>query len=328
MIYGATGYTGRMLAARAVAKGLDPIVAGRDSVKVEALAQRLGLESRCFAVDDAAALRAGLSGAGCVLNVAGPFSETAARVIAACIALRTHYLDTTGEVDVFAHAAARDADARAAGIMLMPGVGWDVVPSDCIALHTALRVQRPRRLRIVLCHLNGQPSRGTLRTGLAMQGKGVCVRRGGQLLQLTEEQPVREFDFGAGIGKRRCAILSMGDLVTAWKSTAIPDIEVHMATGPRLTLPDGGIDAFPEGPTPAQLAAWRAFVLAEVAGDDGEVARSLIETGSGYEYTAHAGIEIARRALAGDCKPGFQSPASAYGAALATGIGAVIRDLD
>lgn len=327
IIYGATGYTGRMLAFHAAERGLDFIVAGRSREKVDALASELRVEGKVFEVTDAGALRATLSGLYCMLNVAGPFSATAETVIAACIAQSVHYLDTTGELSVFEHAEARDRDAIAADVMLMPGVGWDVVPSDCIALHVARRVRDPQTLRIGLGHIGGIPSRGTLRTGMAIMGGGSFVRREGALVRLDQPLPPRTFDFGHA--RLESSLTPMGDLVTAYKSTGVPNIEVYMAgSAGALKLPEGGIEAFPEGPTAEQLAAWRAFAAAEAVGADGNVARSVMETVSGYEFTALAGIEIARRVLAGEFSPGFQSPASAYGVELATDLGARIDDLD
>jgi len=326
LIYGATGYTGNMLVRRAAECGVDFVVGGREARKVTALADELGVDAVVLEVSDTEALHTALGGVSCVLNVAGPFSATAAPVIDACLATATHYLDTTGELDVFALAHSRHEEALVAGVMLMPGVGWDVVPSDCIALRVATRVRDPQRLRIGLLHLGGVPSRGTLRTGLAVMEHGLFVRRSGEIVRTEQPTEPPMMDFGRG--PTRCSIVSMGDLVTAFRSTGIGEIEVCSAgTRSALQLPEGGLDAFPEGPTRAQLDAWRAFAAAEVEGADGEIARSVVETISGYEYTAQVGILIAQRVLAGHFVAGFQSPASAYGVELVTDVGGRITDL-
>lgn len=325
LIYGATGYTGRMIARRAVAHRLDCSVAGRDAGKVEALASELGVEGAAFDVDDKARLEEAVGRAKCVVNAAGPFAATARQVIGACLAKSAHYLDITGEVDVFILAESCDAEARAAGVMLMPGAGWDVVPSDCIALHAARRVADVRSVRIGLAHVDGQPSRGTLRTGLSMAGRSI-VRRGGALVELSDPGPGVEMDFG--FARRECMLAPMGDVVTAARSTGAPDIAVYTARMKGLGLPEGGLEAFPEGPSDEQLARWRAFAAAEAVGADGARARSVVETESGYGFTAAAAAEIAARILAGRFTPGFQSPASAYGVDLVTDLGGTITDLD
>jgi short subunit dehydrogenase-like uncharacterized protein len=326
LIYGATGYTGRMLALRAAQRGLHFTVGGRNRDKVLALANELGVEGIVFEVEDTERVRTALAGIRCVLSAAGPFSATAQPLIAACVAGSVHYLDTTGEIGVFAHAEALDRAAVAAKVMLMPGVGWDVVPSDCIALHVARRVADPQLLRIGLAHIGAVPSRGTLRTGLAIMSGGAFIRRDGKLLRLAEPLPPRVLDFG--YDRLECLLTPMGDLVTAYKSTGVRNIEVYSA-GPAgaLKLPPGGIEAFPEGPTVEQLAGWRAFAAAEIIGPHGSVARSVMETVSGYDFTALAAVDILERVLGGELRHGFQSPASAYGVELATGLGARIADL-
>jgi short subunit dehydrogenase-like uncharacterized protein len=327
MIYGATGYTGKLIAQRATLRGLDLVVAGRDAAKVQVLGKSLAVESRVFGIEDAVGLRDHLAHFACVINVAGPFSRTAAAVMAACIDRSVHYLDTTGETDVFLHAADRDAEARAAGVMLMPGVGWDVLPSDCVALHVAERVGKVETLRIAIAHLNATPSRGSLRTSLEMAEQGLIVRKNGRLLRLAPPLEDRTFRFGDWSAS--CAQTTRSDVVTAWKSTGAPNIEVYRKPlgENSLAMPEGGVDAIQEGPTPAQNAAWRAFASAEAIGENGEVARAVIEADSAYLYTARAAVEIARRVLDGDFQSGFQSPASAYGVSLPTQIGGTIRDL-
>lgn len=327
MIYGATGYTGKLLSEVAVAQGLSPILAGRDPARLAELAARLGgAETRCFALDDADAVRQGLAGIGCVIHAAGPFSITAEPMIRACLAGRVHYLDITGEFTVYELAESLSAEAEQAGIMLMPGVGWDVIPSDCIAFHTAGRVANPQALRLALNHF-GSVSRGSMKSGAYIVATGPRARRAGRVVAPDDQQP-QLFDFGEG--PQNCVPMPMGDVITAWKSTRIPNIDVYFAIAE-----DGGFSApasiedAPEGPTREERDAGRSRVIAEVTGADGTIVRSMIETSSGYGYTGDSGVEVARRVLAGDFKPGFQSPASAYGAELATSVGeGRITDLD
>lgn len=316
MIYGATGYTGKLLSAEAVRRGLVPILAGRDNVRLQEVANSLGLkETRAFALDDPTAVRRGLDGIDCVLHAAGPFATTARPMMEACLDTSTHYLDITGELSTFELAEALDERAVAAGIMLMPGVGWDVIPSDAIGFHTAQRVQRPQSVKFFLKHFGGV-SRGSIKSSGYIFAEGAKVRRAGEIV-LKDDPQLLKVDFGAG--PETMAPMAMGDLVTAWKSFRVPDIDVF------LVAPDGdlaavNIDDLPEGPSADERDAGTAKVIAEVTGADGSVARSMIETPSAYSYTSKSGIEVAARVLAGDLKTGFQSPVSAYGPDLALSV--------
>ncbi|MFF3444207.1 saccharopine dehydrogenase family protein [Streptosporangium sp. NPDC002721] len=327
LVYGSTGYTGRLIAEHARHLGLDLIVAGRNRERVAALAGELGVEGRAFPLDDPASVRDGLRGVMVLLNVAGPFRQTARPLLEACIATGVHYLDTTAEYDVFAATQARGADAAAAGVMVMSGTGWDVVPSDCVAAYAAARVTEPVRLRIALKLLSATPeeaaglnlfSRGSIASATAGIGDlGALVRAGGDIVTLPEPQ-VAAFDFGDG-GPEECVSAPMGDLITAHLSTGAPAVEVYVQTGQPLPI-DLDLATFPDGPTAAERQMGRSKVVAEATGRDGTVARALIDTPTGYRFTQLSSVEIARRVLAGSYTPGFQSPASAYGPGLALSI--------
>lgn len=327
MIYGATGYTGKLLAEEAVRRGMTPILAGRDAAKLAALAERLGLsETRCFALDDPAAIAAGLSGVRCVIHAAGPFEITGRPMIDACIANGVHYLDITGEFTIYEYAETCSDKAEAKGIMLMPGVGWDVVPSDCIAAHTAARAADPRSLQLALNHFGGV-SRGSMKSGVGIVATGPRARRDGVVVSPADQQPIT-IDFGNG--PQTCVPMPMGDVITAWKSTRVPNIDVHFAVAEESAFgaPEN-LDDVPEGPSKEERDAGRSRVIAIVTDGSGKAVRSMIETSSGYSYTGESGVEVASRVLAGDFKPGFQSPASAYGPSLATSVGGgKITDLD
>ncbi|MGI5191621.1 saccharopine dehydrogenase family protein [Promicromonospora sp. CA-289599] len=312
LIYGATGYTGRLVAERAVHIGLDVTVAGRDTGKVGDLAGSLGIASRVFAVDDVDAVRAALRDVDCVLNVAGPFRHTARQLMDAAIEAGVHYLDTTAELEIFALAESKDAEASRAGVMIMSGTGWDVVPSDSLALHTARRVADAEKLTIAL-RVTGGFSRGSLASSAGIEDLGDLVRRSGELTRL-DEAATRSFDFGNG--PEDCVPVPMGDLITAVRSTGIENIEVFLGTD--AGFPD--VDDAHPGPTAAERSQGRYLALAEVTGRNGQVVRSLIDTPTGYTFTQLSSVEIARRVLDGQFTAGFQSPASAYGPELATGI--------
>lgn len=312
LIYGATGYTGRLVAERAVQIGLDVTVAGRDAGKVRELAGVLGVASRVFDVDDVDAVRSALQDVDCVLNVAGPFRHTARQLMDAAIEAGVHYLDTTAEFETFALAESKDAEASRAGVMVMSGTGWDVVPSDSLALHTARRVPDAEKLTIAL-RVTGGFSRGSLASSAGIEDLGTLVRRSGELTRL-DAGATRSFDFGNGL--EDCVPVPMGDLITGLRSTGIGNIEVFLGTD--AGFPD--VDDASAGPTADERSQGRYLALVEVTGRNGQVARSLIDTPTGYTFTQLSSVEIARRVLDGQFTAGFQSPASAYGPELATGI--------
>src|SRR5512139_2062415 len=130
LIYGSTGYTGNLIVQEAIRRGLKPILAARNLEKLGDQAAGLGLEWRAFPLSNTAALERAAADTGLVLLVAGPYVHTAAPVIAACLRTGAHYLDITGEQQVYEALRQHDAQAKAAGVMLGTGMGFDVVPSD------------------------------------------------------------------------------------------------------------------------------------------------------------------------------------------------------
>ncbi|MGW0791186.1 saccharopine dehydrogenase family protein [Streptomyces sp. NPDC002911] len=335
LVYGATGYTGKLVAEHARQSGLDVVVAGRNQERVALLGKELGVESRAFTVDDPELLRAALDDITVVLNVAGPFRHTARPLMDACIDKGVHYLDTTAEFDIFATARSLHTEAAAAGVMIMSGAGWDVVPSDCVAAHAVARVADPVSLRIALKLLSATPeeaeglnlfSRGSIVSATEGIGDlGVLVRSEGDIVSLPEPRAA-SFDFGDE-GPEECVSVSMGDLITSHLATGVPSIEVYVQVGQPLPI-DLDLSALPDGPTAEEREVGRSKVLAEVTGRDGGVTRSLIDTPTGYRFTQLSSVEIARRVLAGSFTPGFQSPSSAYGSELALSIGdSRIKDL-
>ncbi|MFJ7792588.1 saccharopine dehydrogenase family protein [Pseudomonas sp. NPDC096950] len=318
MIYGATGYTGRMAAEHAKAQGLDVVIAGRNADRLASLATQLDVPYRVFNADASA----DLTGIGVLLNFAGPFAQTAGPLINACIKAGVDYLDITAEINVYRLAERLGGQAAEAGVMLLPGVGWDVVPTDCLAMHVARRVQNPQSLKVAL-QVPGSMSRGSAMSVGEIIGAGLLARVDGQLVATPGAQP-HDFDFGDG--PVVCAPLSFGDLVTGWHSTGIPDIAmfVHISGD---AFPEGDLSQLPDGPNAEQRDAHRARAVAEVTGADGRVARSVIETVNGYSYTPLAAVEAARRVLTGERRAGFETPGRVFGMGFAETIaGTTVTD--
>lgn len=343
LIYGSTGYTGRLIVTEALAHGLRPTLAGRSAGAVRTQAQASGLEWRAARIDDPAALDAALAGATVVLHCAGPFAHTWRAVSDACLRHHAHYLDITGEIPVFEALARRDAEARAAGIMLLPGAGFDVVPSDCLAAHLARRLPNAERLALAFRALGGA-SRGTLTTMIENLGSPGAIRREGRITPVPPAWRTRRIDFGDGI-LRDATTIPWGDVSTAFHSTGIPNIEVYMSMRPALrraaiasrwlgpVLRSGlvrraltsRVRRGRPGPSEAERARGASLLWGEVVASNGERAEARLRGASGYVMTAQTAVHLAAKALAGTAPPGFQTPSSAYGADLILAIPGITR---
>ncbi len=341
LIYGATGYMGRLLVRAAVARGLRPIVGGRDERRVAALAAGLGLEARVARLDGG--LEAALRGVTVVINAAGPFSATAGPVADAAIRAGTHYLDLTGEISAIEAVALRDGAARERRVMLMPAVGFDVLPSDGLALHVARRLPGARRLRLGVSGL-GLLSRGSARTLLDELGRRTRIRRDGAVVEVSPGSLTRPFDYGAGPSPS--VAVGWGDVVTAHYTTGIPDIEVYFEAtaslraslaanrafgwwlGSPLARPwlELQVDALPEGPSDAERAARSCVVVAEVEDHRGRRAIARLRTPESYTFSCATSLAVLGRVARGDLEVGFQTPARVYGPDFALGLAGVGRE--
>jgi short subunit dehydrogenase-like uncharacterized protein len=334
LIYGAYGYTGRLVAKVAKERGLRPVLGGRKPQPLEGLADELELESQAFLLDSREIVERRLREVDAILLCAGPFSRTFRPVLEACLATGTHYLDITGEVDVLESLALRDEDARTANVALLPGVGFDVVPSDCLAVHLARRLPGATKLELAIEAL-GSVSRGTALTMLEQIGRPGRVRRDGRLVEVPAAWKTRGLTFRGtgGASSRVGATIPWGDLATAWRSTGIRDIEVYAAlSGPqRLALrnmrwlgpalarwPLRSLAAWrarsaKPGPTPAERARGRARLWGRVEDPSGSACESWLETPDPYALTAETAVLAVERVLAGGVAPGFHTPGQAFG---------------
>lgn len=333
LLYGCTGYTGKLIVAEAVARGQRPVLAGRDAERVRGVAEPHGLAWRAFDLGDAAATRAGLAGICAVLNAAGPFEFTAAPMLEACLATGTHYLDISGEVDTFEACAEADRRAQDAGVMVLPGVAFDLVPSNCLALGLLERLPDANDLKVGL-RFEGTMTRGTAKSGLLTFGYGVRARRNNQLVTLPSS-PKHSFDFGDG--PQNCVGITFGDVSISWRTTGIPDITCYgagkeierMAAIPALVTKLFRVsfvrralirrfDKAPEGPSAAELAGTRTVIAAEVTNPAGERRSVLLRMPHMYRITADIAVEVMSRVVGGAAKPGYQTPAAMFGSSFIT----------
>lgn len=335
LLYGAYGYTGELVARRAVERGLSPVLAGRDSEPLAKLARELSCEWRAFPLTDPEAVRRGIAGSSVVVSCAGPFVRTAKPMAEACLAERVHYLDLTGEIPVFEALLSMGPAAERAGVMLLPGAGFDVVASDCLAAHVVRRLAGARSLVLALAGLD-QVSRGTARTAFEQMGTPAHLPPGAPAK--------RAFDFGQG--PVTCVAVRWADTFTAPRSTGVAEVATYVAAGlgvraalqaapllaPLLeshTIRDIAaalLTGGERGPSPEARASRRAVLLAEATDASGRRAVSLLRGPQTYAFTALAAVELAERTRRGEGKPGWQTPATAFGPDLVMALPGVTRE--
>ncbi|MEM7347873.1 MAG: saccharopine dehydrogenase NADP-binding domain-containing protein [Chloroflexota bacterium] len=344
LLYGVTGYTGALIARIALEQGLTPVIAGRNKEKLQAIADPMGVDFRTFSLDNPMAVDEALADIQVVLNCAGPFSITAHYLAEGCVRTHTHYLDIAGEVPEFEAMWRRDEQAKEADVLLLPGVGFGVVPTDCLALH--LKNQLPSATELVLAFETvGGASQGTLSVVLKDLHKVGVVRQKGKLIDARPAAKQRRIDFGQGDVK---TVLNpwRGDLFTAYHSTGIDTIETFSAfpaplptvmaaerylgwlwnSSPFQGMLTSLIRRLPAGPTEEQLQTGLTRVWGEVTDTAGQKASARLIGPEAYIFTALTAAAIVKRVLAGDLSPGFQTPAQLYGADFILQIDGVTRE--
>jgi short subunit dehydrogenase-like uncharacterized protein len=335
MIYGANGYTGELIARDAVRRGLNPVLAGRTATKVEQLASSLGLQARIFDLENATATTRSIEGMGLVLNCAGPFSATAAPMMTCCLAAHVHYLDITGEIGVFEHSRTLDAAARAAGIVICPGVGFDVIPTDCVAATLKAALPNATHLALGFDSRSGL-SPGTAKTSVEGLAQGGKVRQNGHIISVPLAYKTRRIDFGNG--EKLAMTIPWGDVSTASATTGIPNIEVYIPGSPAMVararranrfkwlLGTGVVQNFMKrriertvkGPSAAKREAQPTFVWGEVTNARGDKRTARIKTANGYSLTVAGALAVVEHLLAHDMPGGTYTPATLVGPDLVT----------
>lgn len=334
ILYGATGYTGRLMAAEAARRGLRPLLAGRDGAALRGIAEPLGLEWKAFTLDEPEVLRAAIRGSRLVLHCAGPFSVTAAPMIEACLAEGVHYLDITGEISVFEFAHGRSDVARRADVVLIPGVGFDVVPSDCLATSLVEALPAATELRLAF-EMTGGLSPGTAKTSIEGMCQGGRVRRDGKVVGVPPAWKTRKIPFAHA--ERLAVTIPWGDVYTAFVSTGIPDIEVYMSMppaaigwlrrlrwlqpvlgwGPLQAILKARVDSTIAGPTRQQRETSYGELWGEAASADGRTVAATMTTPNGYDLTVSAGLGIVEFLLENQVEGGYYTPSLLMGSGYA-----------
>ena len=333
LLYGSYGYTGQLIVDLASKEGLRPILAGRDEEKLSAQAGKYGLEYRSFSLNETSKLDSALSEVDAVLHCAGPFVHTFRQMAEACLRTKKHYVDISGEILGFEALAVLDAQAKEAGIMLLPGGGFDVVPSDCLAAHVKQRLPSATHFSLFVSGAGAGVSRGTAKSAIENMHRRGMIRRDGKLVEVPPAWQILERDFGHGPVK--VVSVSWGDVSTAYYSTGIPNIETYFALpkiaissmkwmrviGPLLynrvakNILKTMINIFlAPGPNDEKRTKGLSTMIGEATDDQGSIGISKLQTPEAYNCTALVTVEIMKRILNNDHKTGFQTASLAYGA--------------
>jgi short subunit dehydrogenase-like uncharacterized protein len=329
---------GRLVTFEAVTRGLRPLLLGRDPERLAKLGNDLGLPYRVCTVDDRESLDEVLGDRDVLLNCAGPFRSTAPPLVSACLRSRTHYLDTTGELSVIHWIVSLDDEAQRRGVMLLPGVGFDLVPSDYLARYLKTRLSSAVELRLFRTGFEAL-SQGSAKTLVEALREPAYVRRNDKLVRVPIGWKRRVVDWGEGA--RDAVIIPWVDVLTAYRTTHVPNIEVYALTDSRIVRtirrlrflkPVLGIKAVRRafsrylaniGVAPDRVhdGSGQSLIYGEVSGCDGAVAAAILRGPDAYTVTVLAAATALQHVSTGTVKPGFQTAAKLLG-------GALIQEMD
>ena len=337
LLYGANGYTGELIARYASEYNLNAILAGRRKEVIEPLANKLNLPYKIIDVNDTTNLLAALKEVKVVVNAAGPFQFTAKQIIEGCLQTGTHYLDINGDISVFEMIKKYDAAAKKAGIMLLPGSGFDVVPTDCIALHLKKLLPDAVSLQLAFATLDGGLSHGTATTMVSKLGQGGATRKNGKIIPeaLGKKGMWVDFPTGSGGGMKKLFVMSIpwGDISTAYSSTGIPDIESYTGMSRKVfyllkfqflfnwllrtnlvrNYLKKKINKRPAGPSDEQRKKAISLVWGKATNAAGKSVIVRLSGPEGYSLTTFATLLIVQKIFSGNFLTGYQTPSSAYG---------------
>lgn len=330
MLYGANGYTGELIAEEAARRGMKPILAGRREDAVRAVAERTGLEMRIFPLEEVRSIKRELHDVDVVLHCAGPFSITSAPMVEACLETGKHYLDITGEIGVFEACHSHHRRAQRVGSIIMPGVGFDVVPSDCLAAMLAQAMPEAVFLEMAF-HSESTMSAGTMKTMIEGFTEGGKYRRDGVIRGFTVGDPEFSRTIPFRDKPRDGMAIPWGDVSTAYYSTDIPNIVIYYTAPPSMARMlkmtsrlAGGLKPFIEflqkqvqkrvdGPSKEQRETLHTQLWGRVRDADGRTVEATLVTPEGYHLTVLTALEATRRVLEEDLEPGALTPSLAFG---------------
>ncbi|MBC7828528.1 MAG: saccharopine dehydrogenase NADP-binding domain-containing protein [Chitinophagaceae bacterium] len=345
LLYGANGYTGQLIARYAHEYGLEPVLAGRRKEPLELLSHQLRMPYKTVDLNDTQSLQTVLKEVQVVLHAAGPFQNTAKQMVDACLQTNTHYLDINGDIAVFEMLKQYDAAAKTAEIMVLPGAGFDVVPTDCIALSLKKLLPDAVSLKLAFAAIGGGLSHGTASTMVNKLGEGGNIRKNGKIIYA----PLGQKGFWVDFGGKKLFVMNIpwGDVSTAYFTTGIPDIETYAGVSPWIyrilqlqplfnwflrtaavrNIIKKKIDARLPGPTDEMRSKAKSFVWGQATNAQGKTASARLSGPDGYTLTTHSSLLITQKILQGNFLAGYQTPASAYGEDLVIQVPGVHREI-
>ena len=351
LLYGANGYTGELIARHAAQYNLQPILAGRREDALKPLSAKLDYPYKVFDVADSKTIVETLRDVRLIVNAAGPFQFTAKPIIDACLQTGTNYIDVNGDISVFEMIRQMDDAAKQVGIMLLPGSGFDVVPTDCTALLLKKLLPDAITLKLAFATIDGGLSHGTATTMVNKLGQGGAVRKDGKIIHVPLGQKGMWVDFSnvsnASTERKFVMTIPWGDVATAYYTTGIPDIESYTGIPPRVyrllkgqilfnwllrtkfirSIIKKKIDQRPAGPSDEERSKGMSLVWGRAANDRGQTRTVRMSCPDGYTLTIYSTLLIAQKILQGNLKPGYQTPAGAYGEDLVTELPGVRREI-
>ena len=329
MLYGCTGYSGKLIAQEAHRRGLKPILAGRYASNTKTLAYELGLPYRVFDLSDPLKIKEGIENCFMLFNAAGPFSATGIAMLKACISTKTHYLSLAGDVPILQELHEYHGRAQKADIVLGVGLGFDVIPTDCIA--AVLKEAMPDATHLTL-GFDGMKtmSAGSTKEFLESLAEPFWARRNGKLVPFKMQSKKQRF----GDEEKLAMTLVWGDAVSAFYSTGIPNIDIYVPASrtvvavmralyilrPLFQSPvvrhwlNNLIDKWVDGPTDWARRSGVTNLFGEVQNSQGKRERVTLKTASEYELTYLGALHDIEHVLKHTPPGGYYTPSQLLGA--------------
>lgn len=330
MIYGAYGFTGSKLAKLAADSGMKPIIAGRDALKTKRLALSLGLEFEVFNLEDDSHIESKLKDIDLLYNLAGPYCKTAPTLVEACLRTKTHYMDLTGDIEIYDFLYSLDDVAKDNGVLIMPGVGFNIVATECVAAHTVKKLPECDSLDIVMA-TRAKPSKGTFKQMIALLPRGGFEIKDNTL----EPSEIKKTDIEVKYPdkKRTSFLIPIGELIACHKSMKIANIRTHYALSATwAAMADTMIDiitkfssksygkkvlssfadSYAKGPSEESMLEDKSYVYARASTELGLYAETMIKTPEPYYFTVQIAIIAIQKVLDGDYA-GALTPVEAFG---------------
>lgn len=331
MIYGANGYSAKLIIQKALSCDLKPVLAGRNLSEIKKVSETYNLPYKVFDLENESTVNENLKEIHTILNCAGPFKHTAKELIEGCLRNKVNYLDITGEMPVFYLAYSKDSEAQSAGITILPGAGFDIIPTDCLAKRLASLLPDAINLKLGFMNYGGKISRGTLLTSLDFVGGSGKIRRGGKVIN----SPIGEYKVQVDLPNFKMSGFSIpwGDVYTSFISTGIENSEVYLGTEykiltnstmlnltakllgfePVKKIVQRFISSRITGPTAQERDRAKTFIWGKVTNKKGESVEQVYRIMEGYNLTAKGAALCAKKVLEGESKPGSFTPSNLFG---------------